>query len=133
MPAPFDDLMALPIPKRQRKWLRDAFGVCGCVSAQRRLDSSSAGFVDSESVAVFRSGALVMIDQRGFVFRAYTSSSSSTGHEQRGPPLFIGLGRPTLVSPRGRRPFARVRLTQRAAARAAIVRSNQHARKRRSK
>ena len=102
MPPPFDDLVALPIPTgRQALYPGKADGskmppaFSGVFRHNARLKEATRLFqgqvLGSESVAVSPSGVLVMIDRRGFVFRAHMSA---TGYQLLGTPLYIGPGRP---------------------------------------
>ena len=103
MPAPFDDLVALTIPpERLNLYPGRTNGsaipaqLTGAFERNEQLKGATRLFegavVGSESVAVTPSGVLVMIDRRGFIFRA--SKSGAGAYELHGSPLYIGPGRP---------------------------------------
>jgi len=100
MPPPFDDLVALPIPPgRQVLYPGKADGskmppaFSGVFRHNARLKEATRLFegqvLGSESVAVSPSGVLVMIDRRGFVFRAH--GTSATGYQPIGPGRPLGF------------------------------------------
>ena len=107
MPAPFDDEVAVDIPpERQALYPGRAKGatipaaLTGPYSPNDRLRAAKRLFegqvVGSESVAM-HGNSLVMIDRRGFVHRAVPANQRTRDdleYELRGPPLYIGPGRP---------------------------------------
>ena len=106
MPAPFDDEVAVDIPpERQALYPGRAKGatipaaLTGPYSPNDRLRAAKRLFegqvVGSESVAM-HGNSLVMIDNRGFVHRAVPANAPADDleYELRGPPLYIGPGRP---------------------------------------
>ena len=106
MPAPFDDTVAVDIPpERQALYPGRVNGstfpaaLSGPYSPNERLRAAKRLFegqiVGSESVAM-HGNSLVMIDRRGFVHRAVPANAPADDleYELRGPPLYIGPGRP---------------------------------------
>ena len=104
MPAPFDDTVTIEVPpERQLLYPGRANGstipaaLHGAYAPNDRLRAAKRLFegqvLGSESVAV-HGNALVMIDREGFVHRAVPSNTDGSEYELRGPPLYIGPGRP---------------------------------------
>lgn len=117
LPPPFDDTTALVIPAaRMELYPGGAKGAplpanfSGVLALNERLRKARRFFkgvvVGSESVALTDTGSLVMIDRRGFVFRAHprrvaSMRGDSTGkpeerleYELELPPRYVGPGRP---------------------------------------
>ena len=106
MPAPFDDTVAVDIPlERQELYPGGANGstipaaLNGAFSPNDRLRAAKRLFegqvFGSESVAMHGT-SLLMIDRGGYVHRAVPTNAPADGldYELRGPPLYIGPGRP---------------------------------------